>query len=309
MIDKFIGLSGLPRSGATLLSAILDQNPDIHAEGSSAVCQLMWDVHKSCYGLSNEGLNSVGRGDTIPSIVSAIPSAFYKDVNASVIIDKCRNWTMPANMRLLQEYFAHSPKVIVLERPLVDILKSFLELHRSNGRLVEQAEFCEIALQPNTEPIVRSLDGVIWAKQNNQNGNFLFIKYDDLVTNTERVLTSVYDFCEIAPFKHDLKNIINNYPQDDVGVYDFPGLHDVRPAIGKRKIDETLLESVMAKCAELEASDVLQHIKGLGYSANPEMYPPRDRDNNVELAEVKKGVAQYGNSGQGKQRNQLSLVK
>ena len=309
MVDKFIGLSGLPRSGATLLSVILDQNPDIHAEGSSAVCQLMWDMHKSCYGMSNAGLNSVGRGDTIPSIVSAIPSAFYKDVNASVIIDKCRNWTMPANMRLLQEYFAHRPKVIVLERPLVDILKSFLELHRSNGRLVEQAEFCEIALQPNTEPIVRSLDGVIWAKQNNQNGNFLFIKYDDLVTNTERVLTSVYDFCEIAPFKHDLKNIINNYPQDDVGVYDFPGLHDVRPAIGKRKIDEMLLESVMAKCAELEASDVLQHIKGLGYSANPEMYPPRDRDNNVELVEVKKGVAQYGNSAQGKQRNQLSLVK
>ena len=53
MIDKFIGLSGLPRSGATLLSAILDQNPEIHAEGSSAVCQLMWDVHKSCYGMSN----------------------------------------------------------------------------------------------------------------------------------------------------------------------------------------------------------------------------------------------------------------
>lgn len=309
MFDKFIGLSGLPRSGATVLSAILDQNPEIHAEGSSAVCQLMWDVHKSCYGMSNAGLSAAGRGDTIPSIVSAIPSAFYKDVNASVIIDKCRNWAMPANMRLLQEYFAHSPKVIVLERPLVDILKSFVALHRSNGTPVEQAEFCETALQPNTEPIVRSLDGVIWAKQNNQNGNFLFIKYDDLVTNTERVLTSVYDFCEIAPFKHDLKNIINNYPQDDAGVYDMPGLHDVRPAMGKRKIDETLLESVMAKCAELEASDVLQHIKGLGYSANPEMYPPRDRDNNVELVEVKKGVAQYGNSGQGKQRNQLSLVK
>lgn len=309
MIDKFIGLSGLPRSGATLLSAILDQNPEIHAEGNSAVCQLMWDVHKSCYGMSKATLDAVGKGDTIPSIVSAIPSAFYKDVNASVIMDKCRNWTLPANMGLLQEYFAHSPKVIVLERPVVDIIKSFLELHRSNGRIIEQAGFCEIALQPNTEPIVRSLDGVIWAKQNNQNGNFLFIKYDDLVADTERVLTSIYDFCEIAPFKHDLKNIINNYPQDDVGVYDMPGLHDVRPTICKRKIDQTLLEPIMAKCAELEASDVLHHIKGWGHSANPEMHRPIGRHSNVELVPVEKGVAQYGNRGQGKQGNQLSLVK
>ena len=96
---------------------------------------------------------------------------------------------------------------------------------------------------------------------------------------------------------------------DDVGVYDNPGLHDVRPTIGKRKIDQTLLEPIMAKCAELEASNVLHHIKGLGHSANPEMYSPIGGDNNVELLPVEKGVAQYGNSGQKKQRNQLSLVK
>ena len=257
MFDKFIGLSGLPRSGATLLSAILDQNPEIHAEGNSAVCQLMWDVHQSCYGASN---NAARRGHTIPSMVAAIPSAYYKDVSAPVIIDKCRSWTMPDNMAMLQKYFTGSPKVIVMERPLVDILKSFQALRRSNGR--DTGVKMDDTLLPNSDPIVRSLDGVIWAKQNNQNGNFLFITYEELVTNTERVLTSIYEFCEIAPFKHDLKNIINNHPEDDVGVYDNPGLHAVRPTICKRKIDATLLDATMAKCAELEASDVLHHIKG-----------------------------------------------
>jgi sulfotransferase len=257
IVDKFIGLSGLPRSGATLLSAILDQNPEIHAEGNSAVCQLMWDMQESCYGSSNTLLNAANRGHTIPSMVAAIPSAYYKDVSAPVIIDKCRSWTLPKNMEMLQKYFVGSPKVIVLERPVVDIIKSFLSLYRSNG----QTEFDEITLLPNSEPIVRSLDGVIWAKQNNQNGNFLFITYDELITNTERVLTSIYDFCEIPPFKHDLNNIINNHLEDDMGVYKNPGLHDVRPTICKRRIDETLTDAIIAKCVKLEASNVLGHIK------------------------------------------------
>jgi len=261
-MDKFIGLSGLPRSGATLLSAILDQNPEIHAEGNSAVCQLMWDMQESCYGASNTLLNAAYRKDTIPSIVSAIPSAYYKDVSANVIVDKCRSWTMPTNMAMLQKYFVESPKVIVMERPLVDIYKSFNAIHRSNGKKTEVEANMEFELLPNSEPVVRSLDGVIWAKQNNQNGNFLFISYDELVTETERVLTSIYEFCEIAPFKHDLNNIINNHPENDVGVYDNPGLHDVRPTISKRRIDETLTDTMLAKCAELEASNVWGHING-----------------------------------------------
>jgi len=259
-VDKFIGLSGLPRSGATLLSAILDQNPEIHAEGNSAVCQLMWDMQESCYGASNMLLNAAYRGHTIPSMVAAIPSTYYKDVSAPIIIDKCRSWTLPDNIAMLQKYFVGSPKVIVMERPIVDIVKSFLALRRSNGRKTEVEVKWE--LLPNSEPVVRSLDGVIWAKQNNQNGNFLFISYDELVADTERVLTSIYEFCEIAPFKHDLNNIINNHPEDDVGVYKNPGLHDVRSTISKRRIDETLPDTMIAKCVELKASNVLGHIKG-----------------------------------------------
>jgi len=50
--SQFVCLSGLPRSGSTLLSAILSQNPLIHAEGNSAVCQLMWDMQMSCFNTS-----------------------------------------------------------------------------------------------------------------------------------------------------------------------------------------------------------------------------------------------------------------
>jgi len=53
---KFFFISGLPRTGSTLLSSILYQNPLIHAEGNSALCQLMWDNYISCLCNSKEQL-------------------------------------------------------------------------------------------------------------------------------------------------------------------------------------------------------------------------------------------------------------
>ena len=55
-MDKFVALSGLPRSGSTLLSSILSQNINIHAEGNSAICQLMWDAQCSVLGTANQQL-------------------------------------------------------------------------------------------------------------------------------------------------------------------------------------------------------------------------------------------------------------
>ena len=125
MSKKFIGLSGLPRSGSTLLSSILSQNTNIHAEGNSALCQLMWDLQQSCRGLANEQLVVTNRLTTEKDVVSALPYQYYKDVKASIIIDKCRSWTHPLNVEMLYRYFDHKPKIIVLVRPILEIVRSF----------------------------------------------------------------------------------------------------------------------------------------------------------------------------------------
>ena len=56
MKKQFVFLSGLPRTGSTLLSAILSQNPKIYSEGNSAVCQLMFDMQQSCINKAKEQL-------------------------------------------------------------------------------------------------------------------------------------------------------------------------------------------------------------------------------------------------------------
>lgn len=225
----FIALSGLPRTGSTLLSAILDQNPEIHAEGNSAVCQLMWDMQVSCETAASEQLTANNRMHTQDVLVSAIPAIYYRDVKATHIVDKCRSWTLPANMNMLKRYVSEDPKVIVLTRPINEIVESFVRLRAANGW---QGDLESDLLIPDSEPIMRSFNGVKWAQENN-NGEFLFIEYGHLVSDTAEVIASIYDFCNIERFKHNLEYIENKHPENDL-VYGLIGQHEIRSTIGAR---------------------------------------------------------------------------
>lgn len=225
----FIALSGLPRTGSTLLSAILDQNPDIHAEGNSAVCQLMWDMQVSCESTASEQLTANNRQATQDSLISAIPAIYYKDTTTKHIVDKCRSWTLQPNMDMLKRYVRDDPRVIVMTRPIDEIVRSFVELRKANNW---QGDLESDLLIPDSEPIMRSLDGVQWAQKNN-NGEFLFIEYNDLIANACEVIANIYDFCNIEPFEHNLQHIENKHPENDL-VYGLMGQHDVRSTIGAR---------------------------------------------------------------------------
>jgi sulfotransferase len=246
MIKNFMGLSGLPRTGSTLLSAILSQNPEIHAEGNSAVCQLMWDAQCSVLGTASQQLIASDRLDTGIELIKNIPNIYYKDVTASTVIDKCRSWTLPDNMAMLYKYFEHKPKVLVLERPLVEIVRSFVALRQANNY---QGDPEEGLLDTWSEPIMRSYEGVKWAKENN-NGEFLFVQYNDLINNTKSTIDTIYEFCELESFEHDFNNIVNKHPENDE-VYGMLGQHDIRPTINKRNLDVKLSKEIIAKCESL----------------------------------------------------------
>lgn len=248
MGKRYIGLSGLPRTGSTLLSSILSQNPEIHAEGNSAVCQLMWDMQCSVYESSILQLTVSNRIGTGIELIKNIPNIYYKDVTASTVIDKCRSWTLPDNMAMLNKYFEHKPKVLVLERPLVEIVRSFVALRQANNW---QGDLEAELLDDWSEPIMRSYEGVKWAKANNK-GEFLFVQYDDLLNNTKSTIDKIYEFCELESFEHDFNNIVNKYPENDTIYYGMLGQHTIRPTISKRELDVTLSDAIIKKCKEIE---------------------------------------------------------
>lgn len=227
-MKSFIGLSGLPRSGSTLLSSILHQNPLIHAEGNSAVCQLMWDVQQSCQYNCNQQLIANNRWDTQSEIVGSIFHTYYASVDRPIIVDKCRSWTLQPNMEMIKNYLDAKPKVIVLTRDIDEIVKSFVQLYERNNRQFNESDlFIE-----GSEPLMRSLDGVNYAKANN-NGEFFFIDYADLVANTKNIINDLYEFLELDLFAHDFNNVVNENQENDA-VYGLMGMHEIRNKVGRR---------------------------------------------------------------------------
>ena len=256
MYDQFICLSGLPRTGSTLLSAILSQNPLIHAEGNSAVCQLMWDMYISCTtkGKAVEQLLASNRQRVIYNLISQIPHIYYQDIKPKekIIVDKCRSWTISANIQLLRKFIDENIKIIILERPIIEIVTSFAKLYKDN-KVIDYDNKLEKLVQSNTEPIMRSIKGISWAKRNNEKNTFLFISYDDLIDNPKETISKIYTFCGWKPFKHNFKHIFSEYPENDA-IYGLVGQHKIRSKISRRKLEvkKLLPEKIIKICSKID---------------------------------------------------------
>jgi sulfotransferase len=248
-MKKFVCLSGLPRTGSTLLTSILSQNPEIHAEGNSAVSQLMWDMRNSCLINCSERLLACNRLSTIDNLLKQIPKIYYSDVKESIIIDKGRTWTLPGNFELLKKFVDEDIKIIVMERPITDIVKSFIKLEKEHDPLYDDTK-CEF-LTPGSDPIMLALQGLNWAKKNNDKNNFLFIKYYDLVNNPKETIDNIYNFCGWPHYQHDFENIICKYPENDFA-YKIPGLHKIRPKIGFKKNEIDVCEKILEQCEKVD---------------------------------------------------------
>ena len=129
---------------------------------------------------------------------------------------------------------------------MVEIVASFMSLRKVNGWTDLEAGL----LEDGSEPIMRSLAGVEWARKNN-NGEFLFVTYDELVDDTQVSLDRIYEHCGWQPYAHNLDNIVNQYKENDA-IYGLAGQHDVRPQISRRTVDVDLSDELVDRCNRLD---------------------------------------------------------
>jgi sulfotransferase len=248
MDKKYFFLTGLPRTGSTLLSTILSQNPIIYAGGNSPLCQMMWDMYSSVNVSANQQIvanNKLLQGE---KIIKSIPNIYYSDIDKQIIIDKCRSWTIKDNVNIIKKYINVNPKFIILIRPIHEIVNSFCYLNDVNNILVNP----EIYLEENSEPIMRSYLGIKNIMENENKENYIIINYNDLIENTKSVIIKIYRLLGLNNFIHNLDNIINIHKEDD-SVYGLSGIHDIRPNINKRFYKNYLSEYTLDKCLAIDS--------------------------------------------------------
>lgn len=245
-------ISGLPRSGSTLLSGILTQNPSFHAAMSSPVASLI-----------NGALEQMGAGSEFYSffdeakrktIARAIIEAYYEDNDKEVIFDTNRVWT--ARLHQLVELYDDF-KVVCLVRNPAWVMDSFEKIYRKNpfdyskmfsaGNRVTVYSRCESLLNGTVGVALTALKEAFYGEYSEK---LLLVDYDLLTKYPEKTLRLLYDFVGIPYFDHDFDNVEydNNEFDYTLGVR---GLHTVAKKVEFRQRRSILPPDLFAKYSEM----------------------------------------------------------
>mgnify|MGYP003642333590 CR=1 FL=1 len=237
-------LAGLPRTGSTLLQNLLAQNPDVHSEGNSALCQVMWDAKVSCEHNAAEPLIGAGKDISFKQdLLRAIPSIYYSDATGKIVLDKSRTWVQGDNLLMAREYLDVEIKSIVMVRPLDEIVASFARVANESN-----SSFSYEALMADRE-FIREVH-VTFCAAKSKDPSLVFVSYDELVSDPRNTLARIYNHIGAEPFVHNVRKVEQTVFEDDER-NNMVGMHDIRPEIAKQANEVVLPDWVKAACEDM----------------------------------------------------------
>jgi sulfotransferase len=249
-MKEFFFISGLPRSGSTLLSAILRQNPDIYADISSPVQGL---VASTINAITGSESNYLIDEDRRKSILRAMFSAYYDVVEPPTVFDTSRGWT--SKTALLKTLYPQT-KIICCVRDLPWILDSFERITTKNS--LWNASWTD---DEACQTVTTRCDALMDVKKQGQvvkpyyfleeglllnPDMIMLVEYEMLCKQPESVMRKLYNFIGKPYFDHDYMNV-----EYDNEVYDktlnMKGLHAVRKQVTWQERPTILPRSVWEK--------------------------------------------------------------
>lgn len=228
-MKNFCFLSGLPRSGSTVLAAILNQHPSVHASSTSGLLDVLFGTYKA-WSSSSSSQASVGEDageKEITNILRNIAEAKYAHIDKPVIIDKSRGWCDTQTIQVTEQIFGVKPKIVATVRNIEDCAASFVRLINPD----------------NKEDFLRNhpfIDHLRESYQALQSGFIhhpeciLFVEYENLIDNPEREMSRIHDFLGLNDYEYDFENIDGSgLAERDEDIWDAPDLHKISPKLEK----------------------------------------------------------------------------
>lgn len=250
-MTQFHFISGLPRSGSTLLAAILRQNPTISASMSSPV-GTMFTAMQRAVSRGNEAAMFLSDGQR-ERLLRHIFTECYAD-GREIVFDTNRVWPskLPTLVRLFPEC-----RVICCVRRVAWIMDSIERLIRRNafelsgifgfepgGTVYSRVQ----GLASNNGMVGFALDSLREGFYGEHSDRLLLVEYEALAKHPGDTVNAIYDWIGLPRFAGHDYEFIEQIP----GAAEFdeklgtPGLHSVRRRVEWRERETVLPPEVFA---------------------------------------------------------------
>ena len=227
-------ISGLPRSGSTLLAAILRQNPRFQAGMSGPLSGMMGALLEN---MSARNEFSIFLDDNKRKrIIHSIFNEYYAESTAEVVFDTSRGWC--ACMPAIADLFPKA-KVIACVRDMPWVIDSIERIIQKNiyspSSIFGYTPGGTVYTRANSVAGAGGLVGYAYdalkqACYGAQSDRLLLVQYESLTSNPVETIKTIYKFIDEPWFEHDFDNVEYELDEFDLRA-GTPGLHRVNKKV------------------------------------------------------------------------------
>jgi sulfotransferase len=225
-------ISGLPRSGSTLLAAILRQNPRFHAGMSSPVGSLFMAM-QGAMSRRNEAAVFIDEGQKKQLLKGVFDNYYHAIHPDQLVFDTNRAWC--SKLSTLVRLFPEA-KVICSVRHVPWVMDSIERLIRSNafelsgifGYEPSNTVYTRVNRMAQSDGLVGfAIDALREAFWGEHADRLILVGYEALAREPERTMRLLYEFLGEPWFAHDFDNVEYEAEEFDLAL-GTPNLHTVR---------------------------------------------------------------------------------
>jgi len=220
-------MSGVPRSGSTVLAAILNQNPETHVSTTSGVVFALDALANVWHSQDLLGENDKER-TKLAGTMGAVLDTFYEDCEEPVIIDKGRGWPIPTILSAMTQVLGEKPKIIATVRSIPDCMASLVRVAKPDD--LDEFIYSEVLSTHLKAAYISLQTGYEFAPE-----CFCIVEYEDLVAEPKAQLARIHKFLDLPDFEYDFTVIDGTSVQeDDEEIHGYEGMHDIAPVLAKQ---------------------------------------------------------------------------
>ena len=231
---KIYYIGGLPRSGSTLLTNILLQNPKIQTTATSSLLEFLLQIRDNWKKL--EGHTTYPDGQDKWKVIRSILQN-YHNTDKKIIFDKNRGWS--SHIEFMEKVSNEKVKIIACVRNLEDICSSFEKLFRKNradGEIHGEFSNSQMKTLDGRVGVWTSDEGVLGRPyvslldtiQRGLGDRILFFPYEEWTSNPTFWFKKLYEFVGEEYYQHDFNNIEQVIRENDAGYGWGSDLHEIK---------------------------------------------------------------------------------